>query len=426
MAEDLSAKPEVISYARLYRHWEEHNWSATGIDFTLDAEQWQTRLTERQREAALWNYAMFLVGEEAVARTLTPVLEAAPGHDESIFLTTQIVDETRHHVFFDRFLREVAGQGEDIDSTLAAVDDQLTWGFRQVFAELDRVTDALRRKPKDRALLASTVALYHVIVEGLLAIPGQHYIQRYVKKFDILPGFREGIDNVSRDESRHVAFGIKFLGELIRSSKECRAAAIEMWDRSLRWAVGVFIPPNHDHSYAECFDFTLNEIYAFGMRAFETKLKRLGVDPSEIGFWSRQDTSLSYEERARQTWVLIDAGVLGDDRVAPKLSPESFEILFDGMCRVMDLDVARSLGGPVEWDFTDADPWHIVVTDGHTEAKPGRAGNAVLRLESSAADWAKIAVDRSDPRWALLKRKLRVHGHLSAKAKLPKLFGKVT
>ncbi|HYO61779.1 MAG TPA: ribonucleotide-diphosphate reductase subunit beta, partial [Actinomycetota bacterium] len=319
-------KQEVISYERLYRLWEENNWSATSIDFSEDARHWKERLTEKQRDAALWNYAMFLVGEEAVARTLTPVLDAAPGFPESIFLTTQIVDEARHHVFFDRFMREVAGVGSDTRSTLQAVEGQLTWGFKQVFAELDRVTDALRKKPKDRELLAQSVALYHVVVEGLLATPGQHFIQRYVHKLQILPGVREGIDNVSRDESRHVAFGIKLLGDLIRSSADCRAAAIEMLDRVLPWSVGVFVPPNLDHEYAECFDFTLVEIYAFGLRGFETKLRRIGIDPVEIRVLSREDRSLSYEDRSRRLWVLLEDGIMGDDRREPKVSPQAFEI----------------------------------------------------------------------------------------------------
>lgn len=420
--QELPRKQEVISYERLYRLWEENPWSATAIDFSVDAEQWQSRLTDRQRESALWNYAMFLVGEEAVARTLTPVLDAAPGLPESIFLTTQIVDEARHHVFFDRFMREVAGVGHDIKSTLDGVESQLTWGFKQIFGELDRITDALRKKPKDKPLLAQTLALYHVVIEGVLAIPGQHFIQRYVERFDILPGFSTGITHVSRDEARHVAFGIKFLGELVNNSKECRAAALELWDKVMPWASGVFVPPNRDRSYAECFDFTLTEIFAFGMRSFETKLKRMGYDVAELRMFQGQDLTQSFEERARRAWVLIDCGVIGDDRREPELNDEAIELLFDSMTRVMDIEVARSLAGPVEWDFTDAEPWHLVVTNGHIEAKPGRAGKAALRLETSTGDWAKIAVNRTDPRMALLRRKLKVHGSLGAKAKLPKLF----
>jgi hypothetical protein len=422
MPEELELKQEVISYQRLYRLWEDNPWSATAIDFSVDAEHWQTRLTEEQRRAALWNYAMFLVGEEAVARTLTPVVDAAPSHETTIFLTTQVVDEARHHVFFDRFMREVAGVGTDIQSTLDDLEGQLTWGFKQVFAELDRVTEALRKKPKDRPLLAQTIALYHVVIEGVLAIPGQHFIQRYVERFDILPGFSAGITNVSRDEARHVAFGVKFLGDLARSSRECRDAALEMWDKVMPWAAGVFIPPNRDRGYAECFDFTLDEIFAFGMRSFETKLKRMGFDVSELRMFQGQDLTESYEERARRAWVLIDAGVIGDDTREPELNEEAFELLFDGMTRIMDIEVARSLGGPIEWAFTDAEPWHLLVTNDHIEAKPGRAGEPALRMETSSAEWAKIAVNRSDPRMSLLKRRLKVHGSLAAKAKLPKLF----
>lgn len=423
MSEDLLEKPEVISYDRLYRLWEQNNWSATAIDFSTDLDHWNNRFDERQREAALWNYAMFLVGEDAVARTLSPVLDAAPDHAQKLFLTTQIVDEARHHVFFDRFMREVAGQGSDPKSTLEAVESQLTWGFKQVFGELDRVTEELHKKPKDKALLAQTIALYHVIIEGVLAVPGQHFIQRYVKEFNLMPGFSEGINNVSRDEARHVAFGIKFLGELVRSSKELRDAAIEMWDRVLPWSAGVFIPPGRDKSFVECFGFSLVEIYAFGMRSFQTKLKRVGIDPSEIELLGREDLSRSYEERARRAWVLIDSQVIGDDRLEPKLSPDAYEIIFEGMAEAMNLDVARSLGGPVEWDFTDAEPWHLVVTNGHAEAKPGRAGKPALRLEATSSEWAKFAVGRTDPRKALLKRKLKVHGSFSALTKLPKLFG---
>lgn len=420
--DDDLERQEVISYERLYRLWEHNNWNATDIDFTVDKEHWYTKLDELQRRSALWNYAMFLVGEEAVARTLTPVLDAAPGHPQSIFLTTQIVDEARHHVFFDRFMRDVVGIGRDTASTLDEVKPELTWGFMQVFAELDRLSDALRKKPKDRPLLAQMIALYHVVIEGVLAIPGQHFIQRYVERFDILPGFSEGITNVSRDESRHVAFGIKFLGDLLRESDECRAAAVELWNRVMPWAAGVFVPPNRDRAYAECFDFTVEEIFAFGLRSFETKLKRVGVDVAEIRLFEGQDLEQSYEERARRTWVLIDCGVIGDDRREPELNEEAFELLFDGMARIIDIDTARSLGGPIEWAFTDGEPWHLVVTNGHVEAKPGRGGEPALRLESTAAEWAKIAVDRTDARMALLKRKLKVHGSLSARAKLPKLF----
>jgi len=74
-------------------------------------------------------------------------LDTDTAFSERIFLSTQIVDEARHHVFFDRFMREVAGLGSDTASTLASVQENLSWGFTQTFAELDRVTGARREIP---------------------------------------------------------------------------------------------------------------------------------------------------------------------------------------------------------------------------------------------------------------------------------------
>ena len=365
---------------------------------------------------------MFLTGIERVERALTAILLAVPGHAERSFLATQISDETRSRLFFERFLREVAGQGHDTGSTLRAAERHLTWGFRQIFGELDKVAEALRKKPGDRPALAQAVSLCHVIIEGVLAIPGQHFIQRYVEKQGLLPGLTEGLSNVALDEARHVSFGMRLLRDMVSNSKDCRDAVITMCNRTLPWMVGVFVPPGLDASYSERFDYTLADVYAFGLKSLESKLERVGIAPSELMLLSLDDRSLSYEERAERLLVLVRAGVIGDDRREPRLSLEAFEILFDGTARALDVAVAASLGGPIEWDFTDAEPWHVVVTNGRVEAKPGRAGTPALRLEIASGDWAKVALGRSPARWALVTRKLRVHGHLPAKAKLAKLF----
>ncbi|MEO8323743.1 MAG: sterol-binding protein, partial [Actinomycetota bacterium] len=167
----MSDSPDLrdASFRDLYRAWEDHPWSSSAIDLSLDAKQWTEELDERQRESALWNYAMFLKGVETEARTLSAVMDATPFEDQRAFLATQIVDEARHRMFLDRWLREVAGQGEDPASTLSAVEDHLTWGFRQVFEELERAADALRKKPRDRPLLTQAVVLCHVIIEAVLA-----------------------------------------------------------------------------------------------------------------------------------------------------------------------------------------------------------------------------------------------------------------
>src|SRR4051812_26335731 len=109
----MAVAAQAIDYTDLYARWERGNWRSTEIDFTVDARQWAEDFTEFERKAALWNYAMFFWGEDAVADGLSPYIDAAPREEQKYFLTTQQVDEARHAVFFSRFMGEVAGVGGD-------------------------------------------------------------------------------------------------------------------------------------------------------------------------------------------------------------------------------------------------------------------------------------------------------------------------
>ena len=73
----------------------------------------------------------------------------------------------------------------------------------------------LRREPTTRDL-AAAITLYHVVIEATLAQPGQHFITSYLEHRDLLPGFREGMEQVAADEQRHIGFGVKLLSDLCR------------------------------------------------------------------------------------------------------------------------------------------------------------------------------------------------------------------
>ena len=211
---DQRSFADQISYEDLYARWEEGNWKATEIDFSEDRKGWEA-LSEIQRKSALWTYSMFFYGEDSVTDNLSPYIDAAPKEEQKYFLATQQVDEARHSVFFHRFFKEVIGAGESIGSTLAYTEAQLGWGYRNVFDRLDRMGEELRH---DRSLpkFAQAIALYHMVVEATLAQPGQHFIEDYFNKAGTMPGFSEGMHNVSRDEQRHIGFGVKTLAECFR------------------------------------------------------------------------------------------------------------------------------------------------------------------------------------------------------------------
>ena len=121
-AELGSLPADAISYEDLYARWERGNWSATELDFTEDARQWREEFTEFERQAALWNYALFFWGEDAVADNLSPYIDAAPLEEQKYFLATQQVDEARHAVFFKRFMHEVVRDRRRLDGERAERD----------------------------------------------------------------------------------------------------------------------------------------------------------------------------------------------------------------------------------------------------------------------------------------------------------------
>jgi hypothetical protein len=413
----------AIDYNRLYRLWEENNWSAYALDFSRDHSDWRDRMSDEQRAAARWNFSLFLHGEEAVARTLAPFVHANLSQEQRLFVTTQIVDEARHHVFFSRFMQEVIGDGHDLTSTLDTAAKNLTPGFRRVFGELDRLTDRLRRQPHNRALLASNILLYHIVVEGLLAHPGQHFMLQSLTSHDLLPGFTEGVAHIARDESRHMAFGIQALSELVAESRQNRRAVIAELDRVLPWAVAVFVPPNFDENYIRVFDIEPLDLFAFALRSLTAKLKRIGIAPAEVPALVKLGADLPPEEQARRTMQLLHAGVLGSGDIPLSMDDDANALVFDGVERLANMRPGASLPGAIQWDFTDAPPWYLAPEADRLATHPGRAIDPVLVLRCSRDDWARIAGIYLSPRWAVATRRLRLSGDLRVALRLPALLG---
>ena len=245
-----------------------------------DREGW-AGLSEIQRRSALWTYSMFFYGEDSVTDNLSPYIDAAPLEEQKYFLATQQVDEARHSVFFSRFFSEVIGAGDGIAAGLAYTEPQLNWCYRQVFDRLDRMADELRR---DRSLpkFCQAIALYHMVVEATLAQPGQHFIEDFFTKEGTMPGFSAGMKNVSRDEQRHIGFGVKVLSEYLPTSEECRAAVVELLREVMPLTGGVFIPPNWDRRYTEEYGFTLEDIYTWGFKSVQTKWRLAGFPMEEM------------------------------------------------------------------------------------------------------------------------------------------------
>ena len=411
---------DQVSYADLYARWEHGNWRATDIDFTRDREDWADRFTDVDRRSALWTYSLFFHGEDSVTDNLSPFIDAAPREEQKYFLATQQVDEARHAVLFARFMREVAvaGAGADVGAALSETRPKLTWGFRKVFDRLDRMADELR-KDRSKPRLAQAITLYHVVIEASLAQPGQHFIEEGLGRRDLLPGLREGISNVSRDEQRHIAFGVKMIADLVREDPDCEPAIADLLREILPFTTAVFVPPGWDERYVTSFGFTLEDIFAQGAESMEGRLRAAGLDPNEMRLGLPFD--LPPIERARRGLTLLRAGYLGEPNGPITPNPEATGLLFDGLRRTIDSSAAP--GATIQWDFTDAEPWHLRIDNGKTSVAQGRAEHADLTFHCRLGDWVDLAAGRTEPWRALLQRKIRPSGSLRMLLRTPKLFG---
>ncbi|MGI8558943.1 MAG: ribonucleotide-diphosphate reductase subunit beta [Solirubrobacteraceae bacterium] len=420
---DIAA--DLISYDDLYARWERGNWCATELDFTEDRRQWREDFTEFERSAALWNYALFFWGEDAVADNLSPYIDAAPLEEQKYFLATQQVDEARHSIFFKRFMHEVCDIGDgSTGSALRVIEAQLTPGFRHIFARLDSLAGELRRdrsKPK----LAAAVALYHIVIEASLAQPGQHMICSYLERRELLPAFRGGMANIAADEQRHIAFGVKLLADLAREDERCAGAVAKLLREVIPWTASVLQPPNRDERYLTVFGVSRDEIGAEGATSLETKLRSAGLSLESLPGAPILPLDLTPVERSRRGHALVCAGVLGERTEPTWRDADTVALLFDTVRRSVDPQHGFKRAVTLQWEFTDPDveTWRLRIDNGATAAEQGAVAHPDLRLQTSYQDWADIIGGRLDARRALLTRRLRPRGDLRLLAKLPKIFG---
>jgi ribonucleoside-diphosphate reductase beta chain len=282
-----STGPRLLSYEELYALWERQNWKAHEIDFTVDKKQWLATPSEGQLDT-LWSLSSFYIGEERVAADLAPFVLAAPSGEVEIFLTTQLVDEARHAAFFDRFMAEVlALEPEDIRGRLAKMEENMLPAWRVVFDEhLRGVARELLARPDDLDLFVEGIVTYHVVIEGVLAMTGQHQILKYLATHDIYPGFQRGFSLVEKDEHRHIAFGVKFLADACEREPRYRELIRRKITELVPVACHIFVPPGiDDPSDFMSYDYHSSEIYGFAYRALKRRMAVVGVEvppPEEI------------------------------------------------------------------------------------------------------------------------------------------------
>src|SRR3954468_17967945 len=266
----------LLTYNELYQLWERQQWSVYELDFSQDRVDWHERIPPDERFQRMYGLSSFFVGEQRVEAELGPMMRAMPDEDMRIFLSTQIADEARHVAFFNRFYEEVGVlEADSLQGRLEETSAHMNPKFRELFDEmLKSRVDRLAVEPEDLEVLVEAITLYHMVIEGVLALTGQHFIIGYNTEQGTLPGFVAGFEKVARDEHRHVAFGARFLTDMVAESDRYRTAIQRMLAESLPVAERVFDPPyaEADEDW-ELFGSSKEETQAFAAQCLTRRLK---------------------------------------------------------------------------------------------------------------------------------------------------------
>ncbi len=280
--ESQLSKVKLMNPQQLYELWERQPWSAHAIDLQRDAEEYATTVTAEEKESLAYNLSAFFIGEERVATQFSGLVRSYEDQGEEAFLTTQQVDEARHAQFFNRFYAEVLERDGTFESRLQQARDDVNEDFIRLFdVELPGAQENLLQNPGDLEAKVDFVVLYHMVIEGTLALTGQHFMQDYLEKQGMLAGLLEGYQRISQDEHRHVAYGTWFLQQKCGDPAIRRRVQAKLLEL-IPVATGVLVPPGVEDPYDyEILGYHSSETHQFAFNALSRRLKVIGVQLGE-------------------------------------------------------------------------------------------------------------------------------------------------
>src|SRR4051812_20340983 len=161
---------------QLYELWERQNWQSHTIDLSRDREDWAGMDGELRRQLA-WNLSSFFIGEERVTTQFSGLVRPYESQRGGPFPPPQQADEARHAQHFNRFYEQVLGIDGTFEDRLAQARGDLNPAFIEMFDGI--LVDWGRRlveNPADIEAKVDFVTLYHMVIEGTLALTGQWFL----------------------------------------------------------------------------------------------------------------------------------------------------------------------------------------------------------------------------------------------------------
>ena len=200
----------ITGYGHFVQLAETLQWDEADLDLSADRAAWP-QLTEAENAQVLGLIAGFVIAENSVSTQLGAYQVVATDDSMKRVFRAQIRDEVRHARFFDLVAAEVAGvPGADRDARRDFLRALVSTELVDLFEE--RLPATARRLAESHEGLTDAVGLYHMVIEGVVLLAGQHAMLDALEGLSVgLPGVRKGMELVLRDERWHIGFGSRIV-----------------------------------------------------------------------------------------------------------------------------------------------------------------------------------------------------------------------
>lgn len=198
---------------KLYRLGKDRNWNAeTDIDWSVPHDRkanpiaegienpfvgWDSfdALSEEDQIEFAWHQqswmlSQFLHGEQGALLVASQLVSCAPTYEAKLYASSQTFDEARHVEVFSKYILERIGFMYPVNKNLKSLLDKILsderWDLKFIGMQL----------------VIESLALAAFNTQKMLSVD---------------PVMKDVLELVTRDESRHVAFGVTYMEEFVKS-----------------------------------------------------------------------------------------------------------------------------------------------------------------------------------------------------------------
>ena len=309
----------------MYRDAIRNTWTVEEIDFGIDINDLQDKLTPADRHLIERLVAFFATGDSIVANNLVLNLYQHVNAPEArMYLSRQLYEEALHVQFYLTLLDAYVPDMERRAAAFAAVENIPSIRSKAdfCFRWIDSIQPLRRLETRDdrRAFLLNLIC-FACCIEGLFFFAAFAYVW-FLRSRGLLPGLAAGTNWVFRDESGHMAFALEVIGTVRREEPGLFDGAMEREVRTmLREAVEVEAAFAHDVLSGGVNGLSPREMREYLQYVADLRLAALGLQPefgsrNPFAFLELQDVqelTNFFERRVSAYQVGINGEVAFDD-----------------------------------------------------------------------------------------------------------------